>query len=210
MSSGGVGHFKSINEKQYFMKNSLLLHLLLLFTGLFSSRISAQQPGATSEFQKVKSKVWITMIGDDRQVESLYTQKGTLYRTGDSLLFFAKTATIYYPNVTPMEVIPIEKIWEIQARKRGHVKTGGMLLGAALGMLIGGVAGYRNGKPDIFAGSDSAYGKAITGAFAGIPIGIALGAVASTFMRQTFTIKGKRDSYAAQREKLKRLSITSQ
>ena len=153
------------------------------------------------------------MIGDDRQVESLYTQKGTLYRTGDSLLFFAKTATIYYPNVTPMEVIPIEKIWEIQARKRGHVKTGGMLLGAALGMLIGGVIGYGNGKPDetgLFAGSDGASAKAAAGAISGLPIGILVGGVASTFMRQTFTIKGKRDSYAAQREKLKRLSITSQ
>lgn len=153
------------------------------------------------------------MIGDDRRVESLYTQKGALYRTGDSLLFFAKTSTIYYPNVTPIEVIPIEKIWEIQARKKGQVKVGGMLLGAALGMLIGGVAGYGNGKPDetgLFAGSDGASAKAIAGAMAGLPIGIALGAVASTFMRQTFTIKGKRDFYVAQREKLKRLSITRQ
>lgn len=182
---------------------------LILHTGLFSLSASAQQPGAStrSGAQKIEYKVLVLMTG----IDSL---KGSIYSTGDSSVVIAKTRTWFYPGTTPTETVPVERIWSITARRRSEIREG-LLFGALVGALVGGVIGHESYKPCVSKGyfdcllsgpGFSALGGAVIGFSAGALVGGAIGGS----IKKTITIKGKRDSYAAQREKLKRLSITGQ
>ncbi len=191
---------------------------LVLFFALFSPAVSAQQSGASNndalDKQKVKYKVWIKLLADDRQLESIYLRDVNLYSTGDSSIVVSKSQKWFYPSTMPTEIIPAEKIWEIGAKKRGNLGKS-VLIGTGMGFVFGVASFLENKKPDkptnagiLSPGSDA--GKVggvlmvLSGAFIGTLVGVAGQG------RQRISIKGKRANYTAQREKLKRLSITGQ
>ncbi len=215
---------------------------LVLFFALFSLSVSAQQSGASSndaldssfiihhsslisgasnndalDKQKVKYKVWVRMLAEDRQLESIYTRNVSLYSTGDSSIIVSKNQKWFYPDKIPTEMIPVEQIWEVRAKKRGQVGKS-ILIGAGIGFFLGGVLGNITYKPCTSNGfecllvPDSRIDATMTGAFIGgfllgIPVGAIVGFASGS---NTIIIKGNRTTYLKQREKLKRLSITGQ
>ena len=210
MSSGGGGRFKSVNANLYFMKNTFLV--LLLMAGLFSQEMPAQLPPTPAPV--FVRKVWVTMIGNDSQVKSQYIREGSLYRTGDSSVVFTKATDKFYYN-TPTEVIPVEKIWDVQVKKRGRAGKG-ILVGMGAGVLLGGMIGYATYKEpppnNHFLSIGAPEINASVGALLGLFLGGSVGGIVSGSapVRYSIPIKGNRDTYATQREKLKKLSITGQ
>lgn len=185
--------------------------LILLLEMIEPRNVSAQHLKTASKLggKEITYKVLILMTSTD-------SLRGSIYSTGDSSVVIAKTRTWFYPGTTPTETISVEKIWRITARKRGNVSSG-MLIGALVGALVGGVVGYERYKPCDYKNKGigacwftgrgfSAFG----GVMLGVPTGGAIGGIVGGSIKKNFTIRGKRDSYAAQREKLKLLSITGQ
>ncbi len=196
---------------------SIAIFFLLLFAGLFSVNVIAQQPGSSTpilEKQRIKYKVYLSMLADDRQLESIRIRDVILYSTHDSSLVITERHGWFYPNVTPTEIIPVEKIWEVRARKREQVAKG-ILIGMGATFVLGGALSWATYKPCSSGGWEcfvfpSRKGATVFGAFAsGVIFGIPIGAAAGSTMKR-IPIKGNRSTYAAQREKLKRLSITGQ
>lgn len=171
------------------MKSSFLL--VILYAAFFSSNISAQQPDSTVAFPGRKP-VKITLIANDRRLESLYTKHGIIYSTSDTTLIIALTKDRVYSHSTPTTIVPIENIWYIQ--RHNKVSTG-ILLGGAIGALTGVIISPKN--------------AILTAPILGF-FGLLYGGIISAVTKTTIPIKGNRRDYAKQRDKLKRLSITGQ
>jgi len=117
------------------MKNTLFL--LFLLSWMIAPKARAQQP-KESKSLPVKYFGQITLIGNDRRVESLYNLKGSLYITKDSFVVFAETSYLYYPNITPTIEIRVEKVWAIHTKHRCQAIKIGMLgaLSGAVNALV--------------------------------------------------------------------------
>lgn len=195
------------------MKNALYW----LVFGLFSLPVLAQQPdtvaGNLPKEQKVKYVVKFQLTGEK-------TRSGSLYTTGDSSLVIAKTKKWFYPKTTRTETIPVKQILEVQVKRSGLTGKS-VLIGMGIGALIGGIIGSATYEPCV-PNSSSPFSQLqcvgdlgpgipiLGGVLIGIPIGALAGGISGAFMMKTYPINGSRSTYAAQRVKLKRLSITGQ
>lgn len=186
------------------MKDSILLLLLL---GAYAQCLSAQHN--PNPKHKIKYRVSIQMKGNSRQI-------GSIYSTTDTSLVLAKTSKWFLYGVTRTEAIPVENILKVQA-KRTNGGRRGVFIGMGVGAVIGAVIGYSSYKKpppsqglfdfnlDFGPGLD-----AVGGALIGLPSGALLGGIIRANIKKTFLINGNQNTYIAQREKLKRLSITGQ
>lgn len=196
------------------MKTAFLLTLLV--SALCSSSITAQKFATNTEPIKVKYPARITYFKSDRLLKNLISQQGSILSTDDFSIVFAKTDTVFHPNITPTEVILVTDIYEIQVQQK-KARRGSVAIGGGLGMLTGGLIAYGNGEPGddyLTGGSDGAWVRAFAGAIVGGYIGMGLGGITSAFSKRTIKttipILSNKDVYIAQREKLKRLSISGQ
>jgi len=189
---------------------------ILIVSALCLSSITAQKFATYTEPIKVKYPAIITYFRPDRLPKNLISQQGSIFSTDDFSIVFAKTDTVFHPNITPTEVILATDIYEIQVQQK-KTRRGTIAIGGGMGMLVGGVIAYGNGEPGndyLTGGSDGAWVRASAGAIGGGCIGAGLGGIASAFSKRTIKtsipILGNQDAYIAQREKLKRLSISGQ
>lgn len=188
---------------------------VFLLTVLIIQNTSGQSPDAIlqdTSRQKVSHIVKLHLKGNSAKA-------GTLMSTRDTSLILAKTTKWFDPGLTPTEIIPVENILKIHIKKRGLTKSC-VSTGIVLGALAGGIIGYSSYKspknsqgPSYIPDVTLDFGPglpALAGIIIGLPAGALLGMIVGGSFEKTILIKGNRNTYAAQREKLKRLSITGQ
>ncbi len=189
----------------------------IFIVGIFLSKGLAQQQTQHDSIP-IKHKISIELIGESRRMESLYTKKGSIYSTTDSSMVFTPALNWFHKASTPTEILLAKDIWSIQTKEKGNIDFGTIFIGACVGSLIGGLIGRSNYKkcepdPNVWLSCALDTGpraKTLVGALFGFPIGVISGVIVSNLTKTTFLIKGNPNSYTAQRDKLKRLSITGQ
>jgi hypothetical protein len=197
------------------MKNITFIFICLVGMHVTKSLAQVHYP---PDSIPIKHNISIELIGESRRMESLYTKKGSIYSVNDSSLVFTPALDWFHKASTPTEIMLAKDIWNIQTREKGNIDFGTIIIGACAGSLIGGLIGRSNYKkcepdPNVWLSCALDTGpsaKTLVGALVGLPIGVITGALASNLMKTNFLIKGNPNSYAAQRDKLKRLSITGQ
>ena len=180
------------------------LPILFAFASFSTPTIFAQKHGTSPSLQPqiIKYLVKIKLEGNEYQ-------SGSLLSAGDSTMVLAKTNKWYNPTETHTKTIAVEKVWEIEARKRGQVSKG-VGIGIGAGIFLGGLIGNLSYKPcNCLIDLGPGYPTAI-GVIAGIPLGALVGGILGRSIKKSIFIKGDQATYLAQREKLKRLSITGQ
>ena len=177
---------------------------LSLLACLLASTISAQQSGNSKFLHQQKVKYIVRVKMTDNQYNS-----GSLLSTGDSTLMIAQTGKWYQTNSTPTEVFSVNKIWQIQAKKRNQAGTG-VIIGGIAGFFLGGLIGKMTYKP---CHCQVEFGPGFStagGAIYGVASGALIGGLTALFAKKTILIEGNHGKYTAAREKLKRLSILKQ
>ena len=147
-----------------------------------------------SHAQKVRTyKAWVTLINNTEI-------KGVLYSANeDGIMLTDKDLmdTVAFLDYKTIEVIKI--------RRKGSIGKGAWV-GAASGMVLGGIAGYASGDDPSGWFSYTAEEKIL---LAGIPsavIGTGLGAIIGT-NRRKYSIKGNHQSYASCLPELKSFAL---
>ena len=163
---------------------------------------------------KVGYRTWVDVVGYSRKLESIRSRTLCVVHTEDSSVVFSKGGRWYYPQTSMTENISVENIWEIRYRPYGQ-RTRYILGGGLAGFVLGGLLGYATYKPCNKPGwgclfypqsnRQAAWLGAIVTGIVGIEIGAITGSVC-----KTIPIRGKRANYAAQREKLRKISISGQ
>ncbi len=175
---------------------------LLLFSLVVLNPCLGQQ--TLNQQSLVKKKVPYTVEIERTDGKPL---RGSIYQTADSSMLVAETYRWFKPNQTSIQSISADNILKINYKARGQA-TRGVWIGMVAGAFIGGIIGHQNHEsggnkipPGIFFAG---------GAIVGAPIGALLGGALGTIIHETIPINGSNNTYAAQREKLRRLSITGQ
>lgn len=175
---------------------------LLLFSMVVLNPCLGQQ--TLNQQGMVKKKVPYTVEIERTDGKPL---RGSIYQTSDSSMLVAETYRWFKPNQTSIQSISVDKILNIKYKPRAQAITS-VWIGLVAGGFIGGSIGYQKHEsggnkipPGVFFAG---------GAIVGMPIGALFGGALGTVFHQTMLIQGDQTSYAAQRAKLKHLSITGQ
>ena len=194
------------------MKHVFLL--IMMLSALCACSLAAQKTIPNKKPVKIIYPVVLKTFKADRLLENLKIQRGSILSTGDSSILFVKTDSIFYPNLSPTEVLWVNDIYEIQVHKK-KARSGLIPIVGAAGMLIGGLLAYGDGKPDddeLFFSSAS--DRAILGGLAGAGLGLSLGIILSyefpKNVQISIPILSNQDTYNAKRKKLQRFSISEQ
>lgn len=181
------------------MKNIHLIVLVIL--GLFF------QNNLQAQYDK-KVKLYKTWISLNQQP---YKVNGTLYDVRDSSILVSSSLSIKDYNTNNFEVtdISVFEIKNINVRKKNKVGKSA-LIGAAVGITVGAIAGYSMGDDESSGPWDlynySAEQNALGGAVAGGIIGAGLGA-AIGLIKVKIPINGSMDNYHDNKAKLREYSL---
>jgi hypothetical protein len=197
------------------MKHVFLL--IMLLSALCACSLAAQKTIPNKKPVKIIYPVVVKTFKADRLLENLKVQRGSILSTGDSSILFVKTDSIFYPNLSPTEVLWVNDIYEIKVHKK-KARSGLIPIVAAAGILLGGLIYYGDGKPEedgyFFTGRDGARDRAILGGLAGAGLGLSLGIILSNEFPKNVQISipilSNQDTYNAKRKKLQRFSISEQ
>ena len=192
------------------MKHVFLL--IMLLSALCACSLAAQKTIPNKKPVKIIYPVVLKTFKADRLLENLKIQRGSILSTGDSSILFVKTDSIFYPNLSPTEVLWVNDIYEIQVHKK-KARSGLIPIVGAAGMLIGGLLAYGDGKrgDDYLDTADiRAFFGGMLGAGLGISLGIYLSFEFPKNVQISIPILSNQDTYNAKRKKLQRFSISEQ
>ncbi len=146
--------------------------------------------------KKGRYKVWVTKMDKSSKT------KGYLLETKDNYI-----SIMNYSSDGGSEQVDIGNIKKIKIRKKGKPLKGivyGMFIGFSTGMLLGIASGDDNSGNFSLSAADKGF---IIGTLFTIP-GAIVGAIVGHRMNVKIPIKGNKDSYNAQREKLRKYQMS--